>query len=68
MSKISSWYNKDGGNSKETELARTDDIEVLLCQTVTEKIKGESEEDHGAEYIQEIYMCQTDKLQFPHIV
>ena len=28
-------------------LARIREIEVLLCQTVTEDIKGESEEYHG---------------------
>ena len=27
-------------------------VEVLMCQTVTKDIKGESEEDHGAEYMQ----------------
>ena len=33
---------------------------------MTKYRKGESEENHGAEYIQEIYMYQTDKLQLPH--
>ena len=27
-------------------------VEVLMCQTVTKDIKGESEEYHGAEYMQ----------------
>ena len=30
----------------------TNDVEVIMCQTVTEDIRDESEEDHGAEYIQ----------------
>ena len=45
-----------------------DEVEVLLYQTVTEDIKGESEEYHGTEYIQEIDMFQTYKLQFPQKV
>ena len=68
MRKRTSWYKKYGCNSKGTGLARTDNIEVILCQTVNEDSKGESEEDNDAEYIQEIDMCQTDKLQFPQIV
>ena len=43
-------------------------VEVLMCQTVTKDIKGESEEDHGVEYIKEIDIFQTDKLQLPHKV
>ena len=35
---------------------------------MTKYRKGESEENHGAEYIQEIDMYQTDKLKLPHKV
>ena len=50
-SKRPSWYKKYERNSKETGPESTDYVEVLLCQTITEDRKGESEEDHGAEYI-----------------
>ena len=42
----------------------TDKIKVLLYQTVTKDSKGESEEDHGAECIQDIEFWQKYKIQF----
>ena len=46
----------------------TERSELILFQTVTKDRKVEIEEDRGAEYIQETYMCQTDKIQFSQTV
>ena len=41
---------------------------MILWETFNKDRKCETEEDHGAEYIQEIDMWQIDKLQSPQIV